>query len=265
VLEQRSEQEYVRGNAAWALGRIGRPAEPAIPLLIETLQSRGHVSVRRNSAEALGNFGPAAKAAVPRLVTALTDDDMLVRVNAALALWRIERHPKAVPALVEMLQRGDAAAAYQAAVALGSINVSGTGHHAPMVGVPLGNAEKSVAPALVEAFRHPDADVRRVAARSAGQLGPAVLPTLEKPLADRDEDVRSMAVEALGWMGPEAVAPLARALKDKAPAPRRAAARALGRMGLPAKAAESALLDAVNDPDNEVRDEAAKALRRIRS
>ena len=51
---------------------------------------------------ALGNFGPAAKAAVSELVKMLGNEDEIVRVNAAVALWKIKGHPKAVPALLEM-------------------------------------------------------------------------------------------------------------------------------------------------------------------
>ncbi len=250
VLEKRSEHEYVRGNAAWALGRIGPKAASQIPLLMETMHSRGHVSVRRNSVEALGNLGPAAKAAVPELVKMLDDDDDVTRVNAAVALWNISLHAKALPALLGMLRRGDPTAAYQAAVALGLLEAE----------PPL------VAPGLIDAFRHADADVRRAAARSLGQLGPLAFAALDekKTLADADPAVRSTAVEALGWMGPTALSPLVKALADKSPAVRRMAARALGRFGPAAKPAEAALVQVVDDPVDTVRDAAAKALRRIR-
>jgi HEAT repeat protein len=250
ILETRSENEYVRGNAAWALGRICRSPETEIPLLTETLQSQGHISVRRNSAEALGNYGEAAKAAVPRLVKALDDADLVTQVNAAVALWKIERHPKAVPALVEILRRGKSPGPYQVAVALGR----------------LGADPESVAPALVEALHHPDADVRRAAARSIGQIGRPAFAALkaQKALDDPSEEVRCLVVESLAWMGPEAVKPLIAALSDKGSSVRRAAARALGELGPDAIAAENALVETVNDPKAEVRDAAAKALRQIR-
>ena len=66
-------------------------------------------------------------------------------------------------------------------------------------------------------------------------------------------------MEALGWMGADAVSPLTAALACPQAAARRAAARALGRLGPAARAAESALVEAVNDPQPEVRAAAAEA------
>jgi HEAT repeat protein len=258
ILEKKSEHEYVRGMAAWAIGQIGPAAETEIPLLTETMHSRGHLAVRRSSVEALGNFKAAAKPAVPELVKMLADDDEVTRVNAAVALWKIEQHPKALPALLEMLRHGKPPEPYHAAVALGQME----------------SEAATVAPALLEALQDPDADVRRAAARSLGQLGRAAFPSLgkAKALEDPNPETRRLVIEALGWMGPVAVKPLTEALKDKSPAVRRAAARALGnlnREALPAESAtkaETALLAVVNDPQEkeDVRDTAFKARRRIR-
>jgi HEAT repeat protein len=249
VLAKRSEQEYVRGTAAWALGRIGPAAAPAVPLLTEVMHSKGHVSVRRNANEALGNLGAAAKPAVPELLKALADEDATTRVTAAVALWKIEHSPEAVDALLDMLRRGKAPAPYEAAIALGTLDAE----------------PAKVARALVEAFHAPDPDVRRAAARSVGQIGRPALPDLKNALADSSEEVRRLAAEALGWMGPAAVPPLVAVLKNESPAARRAAARALGRLGPAAKAAEPDLVEAVNDPDEDVRAAAAAALRTVRA
>ena len=167
--------------------------------------------MRRSTAEALGNFGPAAKPAVSELLKMLNNDDEITRVNAAVALWKIDRHPKALPALLEMLRHGNSSQAYPAAVALGQMEKE---------------ADK-IAPALIEALHAPSADVRRAAARSLGQLGKAAFPALKKAnaLQDPDADARRMVIEALSWMGPDAVPALIAALKDASPAVRRAAAR----------------------------------------
>ena len=251
VLDEIPNNEYVRGNAAWALGRIGAKAEPEIPFLTEKMRTTTLLSVRRNTVEALGNLGPAAKPSVGELVKMLGNEDTVTRVNAAVALWQIDHHAKAVPALIELLRSGAAPGPYQAAVALGR----------------LGAEPDHAAAALIDALRQSDADVRRAAARSIGQLGRAAFAALKdkKALDDPDEQVRSLVVEAVGWMGAEGVNPLIKALEDKSPAVRRAAARALGRLGPEAKAAEPALVDVVSDAKEEVRDAAAKALRRIRA
>lgn len=259
VLQNRAENEYVRGTAAWALGRIGTDDEAAVTLLIETLGS-GHVSVRRNSTRALGSLGAAAipsvghdyvppnGRAIPGLVAALEDADATVRVNAAEALWKIDRHPKAVPTLADMVHRPKDPGSYQAVVALGG----------------LGPQTDAAVSALVTAFRHADPDVRRAAARALGEIGPAAIPELKQVLAGPDQEVRRRAVEALGWIGSEAVPALIESLKDESPPVRRAAARALGRLGAQAKAAEPALIEAVNDPNPQVQQSAARALSKVR-
>ena len=251
VLEKKAEHEYVRGMAAWALGRIGPAAETEIPLLAETMHSRGHLAVRRASVESLGNFGAAAKPVVPELVKLLTDDDATTRVNTAVALWKIDRHPKAVPALLEMLQSGTSPEPYLAAMALGQMQPEAA----------------AVAPGLIAALHSSDGDVRRAAARSLGKLGKAAFPALgqAKALEDPDPEARRLVIEALGGlMGPEAVNPLHRRLeRTRAPPSRRAAARGLGNLGGEARSALPALEAAVSDPDETVRDAGFKARRRI--
>ena len=240
--------EYSRSMAAWALGRIGQAAQPEIPVLIKTMNSTPLLAVRRSAAEALGNFGAAAKPAVSELLKMLNNDDDMTRVNAAVALWKIDRHPQAVPALLQMLRRGNSSQAYAAAVALGQME----------------NEAERIAPALIAALHAPAADVRRAAARSLGQLGKAAFPALKKAMQDPDAEVRRMVIEALSWMGPDAVPALIDALKDTSPAVRRAAARALGNLGAAAQRARSALETAASDPQEDVRAAAAKALQRIR-
>jgi HEAT repeat protein len=250
ILEKKSEHEYVRGMAAWALGRVGSAAESEIPLLSETMHSRGHLAVRRASVESLGNFGEAAKSVVPQLVKLLDDDDAATRVNTAIALWKIDRHAKAVPALVEMLKSGDSPEPYLAATALGQMQ----------------SAAAAVAPALIDALHSTDGDIRRAAARSLGQLGKAAFPALAqaKALQDPDPEARRLVIESLGGMGADAVSPLIASLKDKEPSIRRAAARALGNLGSDARSALPALEAAVSDPDETVRDAGFKARKRIR-
>ena len=249
VLENKGQYEYVRGMAAWALGRIGVADQPVIDMLGEGLRSEYHVSVRRNSARALGALGPAARPAVAELARLLDDPDATARVNAAGALWQIDRHGRAIPVLLEMLRQPTGPAPYQAADRLGRI----------------GQVPESALVGLVDALGHPSADVRRAASRSLGRIGPTVVPRLARPLNVSDESVRLAAVETLGWIGRPAVAGLIKSLGDRQPEVRMTAARALGRLGPQAEDAVAALKQAVNDPDRRVRQIAAAALSRTRS
>lgn len=106
----------VRLHAAGALGNMQSAAVPAVPALIGALKDDelgpgpGRVTyVRGWAASALGKIGPPARAAVPALTELLHDPSSFHRVQAAIALWRIDREVAAtLPVLLEALeQRGE--------------------------------------------------------------------------------------------------------------------------------------------------------------
>jgi len=68
---------------------MGDDAEPAVPSLIELLQT-GDVHDRKLAALTLGEIGPAAEEAVPSLLEAADDDDQGVCDMAILALEEID-------------------------------------------------------------------------------------------------------------------------------------------------------------------------------
>jgi HEAT repeat protein len=55
-------------------------------------------------AESLGKIGTAAKAASPRVAKLLRYDDCSVRLNAAIALWKIDRLNDAISTLIDLLK-----------------------------------------------------------------------------------------------------------------------------------------------------------------
>jgi HEAT repeat protein/outer membrane protein assembly factor BamB len=79
------EDPYVRIYAAEALATIGPPAAKATRALAGALDDPVP-GVRWAACEALGGIGPAAELAVPRLIEALNDEFLYVRVFAAGAL-----------------------------------------------------------------------------------------------------------------------------------------------------------------------------------
>ena len=82
------EEPYVRVYAAEALASIGPAAAAAAPALADAL-SDPVPGVRWAACEALANIGPAAQPAVPRLIDALDDEFLYVRIFAAGALGNI--------------------------------------------------------------------------------------------------------------------------------------------------------------------------------
>ena len=133
----------------------------------------------------------------------------------------------------------------------------------------IGPAAEAAVPALIEALKDDDNEVRRNAAFALGRIGPAAeaaVPALIEALKDEDSDVQRRAAFALGRIGPaaEAAVPaLIEALKDEDSDVQRRAASALGRIGLAAEAAVPALIEALKDGDRDVRRSAADALGRI--
>lgn len=82
------ESEWVRRNAAEALGTLSGQAEEAVPALV-VLLGDADPQTRFNAAYSLAKHGPAAAPAVPALVQALEDDNRYVRSHSAEALKRI--------------------------------------------------------------------------------------------------------------------------------------------------------------------------------
>jgi outer membrane protein assembly factor BamB len=84
----RDDDPVVAGDAARALGALGRRASPSVSALVRTL-AHDDGYVRIYAAEALASIGPTAAAATPALIEALTDPIPGVRWAAAEALGRI--------------------------------------------------------------------------------------------------------------------------------------------------------------------------------
>ena len=188
----------------------------AVSTLVEALHDKNQKD-RAGIAVVLGRLG--ADAARPTLVEALKDDDIQVRANAAEALWRMEQHPAAVPALIAVLQAKHPFWQYEAVVkVLGAIGLEA----------------KAATPALIERFKDDSYGLRVEIARTLGKIGPgakAAVPMLRDALKDDpSEVVRMAAAEGLGGIGPEArsaVPALVDALDDEELSVRRQAATAL--------------------------------------
>ncbi|MFQ5796483.1 MAG: HEAT repeat domain-containing protein [Candidatus Bipolaricaulia bacterium] len=232
--------------------------------LIEALQDE-NFRVRFAAAKALGEMGLDAQDAIPALVEALGDEVVYVRYGVTVALGGIGS--AAVPALANALQNEDKLVRFHAAAAL----------------VMIGPDARDAIPSLTEALRDESEGVRFTSAFVLGKIGPdahdAVPGLIEVLRGDVDWRVRLRAAWALAEIGPDAmgpdtwdtvlqdaIPPLIEVLENMA-APaimRQDAAFALGKIGPAAKDAIPALIEAVQDPDAEVRSAAVEALKKIR-
>lgn len=115
------EDSMVAGDAARALGALGKRASPSVGALVRTL-SHEDSYVRIYAAEALASIGPKASAATRDLATALSDPIPGVRWAACEALASIgPAAQSAVPQLIEALKDEFLYVRIFAAGALGSI------------------------------------------------------------------------------------------------------------------------------------------------
>ncbi|HTU19904.1 MAG TPA: HEAT repeat domain-containing protein [Gemmataceae bacterium] len=233
LLQRKQTTAALRGEAAFALGRIGKhdrraagptktdrrdagPTGDIVPVLIAALKDR-KMEVRQQAADALGWIGPPAHKAVPDLVGALKDDEAKVAKKACQALSFI----------------GDAGAA----------------------------------PGLLKAYQGDRNEVRAQASWALWNLGPKarnVLPSLLS-LAQGPLDKTAPMRQLLASFGPQAVPDLVHGLHDDEAARREAAAEVLGHIGPPARPAAPALIDALKDKSSTVALTAAMALAQIDS
>ena len=85
---------------------------------------------------------------VPELVALLDDERGIPRVPVANALWKINQHARAIPALISAARDNAGSESFCAAIALGQI----------------GPAAKRATPTLLKLLEHPEQHVRKVAA-----------------------------------------------------------------------------------------------------
>jgi HEAT repeat protein len=161
VLLLRDPKPIVRGNAAFALARIGPEAKTAVPLLIPLLED-SDANVRSCAAFALGRIGAESKIVVPDLIRLLENSDVDVRMSALYALESMGVEAKtAVLQIVPLLEDHDAGVRGRAAYALARAGEA-----------------KTVVPLLIPLLENSDANVR---SSTASALERIALSLQEKP------------------------------------------------------------------------------------
>jgi HEAT repeat protein len=182
----RDENTAARLQAAFALGRMGTAAEPAVGALTDALRTEKDSSVRKEIAKSLASLGPAASIASSPLLDLLQDPNIEVRQAAAIALARIAPPADiALPRLLKAAHDSDNSVRCHAIHAIGA----------------LGKPAVSAIPELIEILRKDNvADVRLAAIEelaSFGQDAKAAIDVLTVASKDGRTAIRDAAQEAL--------------------------------------------------------------------
>jgi HEAT repeat protein len=192
-----AQHQETKMRAAWALGEMACQTERVVPALLDAFADpdpRFHYCV----VSALKDIGPKAAEAVPALLAALDDPAEPHPAAVAAALWSVNREPRAVDALIELLDHEDPDTRCAAADYLCAIGPEST---------------RRAVPALLEARHDEDPNVRCVALSALVKLVPPERASalLAEAWKDEDEYVRNLAagllkksnVEAIGTLSSE--------------------------------------------------------------
>src|SRR5882762_1285003 len=173
------EQQSLR--ACDALEQIGPRSAGEKPGPLVTAVTDSDIAVRRNGAMALGNFGEAGSAP---LLAALGDGDSYVRTAISMSLAKLANEGfLVVPALIEALDGTDPIARATAVWAF------------IYMGAPAG---EPAVPALIRALREEDERRRGDVVDALYFVGSAAIPALKEALRSEHWMVRAGASDILG-------------------------------------------------------------------
>ncbi len=233
VLIDLLNDERLFGSAAAALGKMGPASVPSLMLALTHTRGVGgktdtNYRTRQGAAEALGDIGSAASQAVPALIESLKDQTWTVRMEAGMALSKIDREA-AASALLQVLDDRNPYIRSTAAATLGQIrpvvhpaipallrrlgqdeNKHVRIHSATALSEMVDSATPEAVPALLEALkdsRNKDEFLQRQIIHALGSIGAQAheaVPTLTELMHDSNVDVRSAASLALSQIQPAA-------------------------------------------------------------
>lgn len=221
----------VRCNAARALGEFGPKANMAIPALTARLKDDDKgaeqgsiVFVRAAAARALGRIGPSARETTPILTNLLNAPQPYLRMEATIALWRINhRASEEVTLLIDELAQTADPSKWEIFQALGEMGP---------------DAKEAVSVVAVE-LKSRQSEVRQRAAEALWKIDPGQAPIIVPALVEALENSNATSadlfsvvtgVKLLGEIGPEArgaVPALLKLMNDPYPDTSNAVARAL--------------------------------------
>lgn len=236
--------EDLRLGAAIALGAS---SDNTVPVLINALQNSQDSAERIDALRSLEHDD--SEDAVIAIIQALQDENVVIRDAAVFSLsvslvdYSESLKTAAISALINSLK--DESAEVRRGAAFG-----------------LDEAGESAVPALIEASQDQEPRVRIFAIQALGKIGSeSAISAINAALQDEDEDVRTSAAGALGDSGIQSAISN---LQNEDWQIRRSSIEKIGLIGVDAnnlsEPAVQALIQALQDPNSNVRTSAASAL-----
>jgi HEAT repeat protein len=190
-----SDDKETRHRAIFALGAIGPEAAVAVPRLATIMLEDEDRVARGQASLALSKMTPASEVALEAIAQALEDKELVIRMNAAMTLFRLrEKARPATPALIKCIKDD----ANQTNLTYFVVTIQ------EQMVLALGRATAGTAegvPALTETLKGAgDDSMRRATVRALGFVGaeakPA-LPLLRPMLESPNNSVRHEAEESI--------------------------------------------------------------------
>jgi HEAT repeat protein len=258
----REQWNWLNGGEA---ERIARPIDGPFDTLLTALESN-NAAERGGAARKLAEYGAGSRCAISALVARLGDPSEPVGLNAAYALAAIGK--EAVPHLIEAMRGNDGENVDDARVFIDEGQHSEVEMTARNAAHALAAIGRDAVPALLDSFDRVGPRARKYSAFVFGEVrcdAPELISALARGARDPDPYVRINAVEALGLKpaSRDAVHALIQSLDDADDEVRFNAALALARVGPGAADAIPALRDALVDGNRYVAGYAIEALERI--
>lgn len=273
LLDALKDHPYVMISASAALGKFGDSALIPVLQLIED----ENADAREGVARALGIIG--SERAIPALIKLTGDSDVSVREHAIIELGRIGSSD-AVEPLISLLNDNVEYVTVEAAIALGRIGDSRAVE--PLLSLLASRHHPDIQRAVIEALgeigdsrailpiinvmreRFTHSLTRHAAVDSLAQFDTGiVLPNLIAIIeASEDPELNDLVCMTIGTFGESAISSLHQILKHGDDNARYWAVSALWRIGYPAV---DSLLEALKDPSEKVRENAAYIFKYIKA